>query len=165
MDTEVILALGYSGFLVAVSAMLEAVARYAHRRAQTSNSQGFTYIPERDLWRCPNGQHLYREKSDDAFRIVRYRAQPHHCNNCGIKSRCTDSDTGRVLEHRSESWLESGMRRFHRGMSLALLVLAILILSIEIVRHNDRVEQVVLAGLVVCLGVAGVRLSSSLRYS
>ncbi|HWR13897.1 MAG TPA: transposase [Terriglobales bacterium] len=163
MDAEFILASGYAAFLVSVSAALEAVARYTHRRAQTSSTQGFTYVPENDLWRCPSGQHLHRESYDETFRIARYRAQPHHCNNCTMKSRCTDSNSGRVLEHQPESWVQSGMRRFHRGMSLTLLALAAMILVIEIVRQQQRPEQIFIAGFLLCLGLAGIRLASSLR--
>lgn len=163
MDAEVVFASAYAGFLVVIAAALETIARYTHRRAQASSTQGFTFVPEGDLWRCPNGQHLHRESYDETFRIARYRAQPHHCNNCNIKSRCTDSDAGRVLEHQAETWLQSGMRRFHRGMSLTLLVLAATILGIEVVRQHQRTEEIVLAGFLLCLGIVGIRIASSLR--
>lgn len=162
MDAEVIFASSYSGFLLVIAAALEALARYTHRRAETSSTRGFTYVPESDLWRCPNGQHLHRESSDETLRIARYRAQPHHCNSCAVKSRCTDSDTGRVLEHQAETWVQSGMRKFHRGMSLTLLVLAAIILGIELLRQHQRAEQLFIAGFLLCIGIAGIRLVSSL---
>lgn len=163
MDAEILIASSYAGFLAIVSVMLEYTARYVHRRAQTSSTQGFTFIPEHDLWRCPTGQHLHRESTDETFRIVRYRAQAHHCNNCPGKIRCTDSDDGRVLEHRQGSWLESGMRKFHRGMSLTLLLLAVMILSIELARHHEHAEQLFLTTFILCLGIACLRLAKSLR--
>jgi hypothetical protein len=165
MDAEILLASSYAGFLTVVSAMLESTARYVHRRAQTSSNQGFTFIPEHDLWRCPTGQHLYRESTDQRFRITRYRAQAHHCNRCPGKIGCTDSDSGRVLEHRAESWLESGIRKFHRGMSLTLLFLALMILIIELVQHHERAEQVFLTTFILCLGIVCLRLAKSLRAS
>lgn len=165
MDAEVLLASGYAGFLVVVSATLEGVARYVHRRAERSNTQGFTYLPERDAWECPKGQHLHREGSDETLRIIRYRAQPHHCNNCPGKARCTDSDSGRLLEHQIESWLQSGMRKFHRGMSLSLLILAAMIVTIEILRYRQPREQMLLVGFLLCLCIAGLRLARSLRTS
>jgi hypothetical protein len=165
MDAEIVLASSYAGFLTAVSAVLESTARYVHRRAQTSSTQGFTFIPEHDLWRCPTGQHLHRETTDQTFRIVRYRAQAHHCHNCPGKIRCTDSDVGRVLEHRPGSWLESGIRKFHRGMSLTLLLLAVMILVIELARHHEHPEQLFLTTFILCLGIVCLGLANSLRTS
>jgi len=165
MDAEILLASTYAGFLVLVAAILEGTAHYVHRKAQKSSTQGFIFIPEHDLWRCPTGQHLHRQSADETFRTVRYRAQPHHCNSCNQKPGCTDSDSGRVLEHQKESWLESGIRTFHRGMSLALVLLATTILSIEIERHQQRAEQAILSAFVLCLAIAGLRLVKSLRSS
>ncbi len=165
MDAEVLLASGYAGFLVVVSATLEGVARYVHRRAERSNTQGFSYLPQRDVWECPNGQHLHREGVDEALRIIRYRAQPHHCNSCPGKARCTDSDSGRVVEHQAESWVQSGIRRFHRGMSLSLVLLAAMILAIEIVRYQELQERIFLLCFLAGLCVSGLRLFRSLRTS
>lgn len=165
VNPEILLASIYAGFLLLVSIVLEATARYVHGRAQTSSSQGFAFIPEHDLWRCPTGQHLHRESADETFRIVRYRAQAHHCNNCPGKSTCTDSDSGRVLEYRPESWLESGIRKFHRGMSLTLAFLALMILTVELTRQHGRTEQMFLTTSVFFVGVICLRLANSLRIS
>jgi hypothetical protein len=55
--------------------------------------------------------------------LVRYRAPAHICNACSIKHLCTESEGGREIEHNPDSWLESEIARFHRGVSLALPVL------------------------------------------
>jgi hypothetical protein len=68
-------------------------------------------------------------------KVTRYRAQAHHCNHRAIKHRCTDSDEGRVIEHQVDSWLQSGLRQFHRGISL-MLFLPFLISVIEILRQS-----------------------------
>lgn len=165
MDAEILLACSYAGFLVLVASVLELTARYVHGRAQRSSTHGFTFIPEHDAWKCPAGRHLHRESGPETFRIVKYRAQSNHCNACSLKPGCTDSNSGRVLEHQIESWMESGIRRFHRGMSLALLVLAAMILTIEIARHPQRTEQMVLGAFALSLGVACMHLARSLRRS
>ena len=61
----------------------------------------------------------------------------HQCNSCPIKNRCTDSDEGRVIEVQRDSWVESELRNFHRGLSLTLSLLADLILVVTILRQND----------------------------
>lgn len=163
LNIEVMLAAGYAVFLVLVAGILETVARHVHHRAQKSSRLGFTYHRDLDAWKCPRGQYLHRESGEQALRILRYRAPAHHCNKCAIKFRCTDSDTGRVLEHRADSWLDSGLRQFHRAVSLSLLLLAIMILVVEILRRPGFREEIVLAGFVFCIGMAGLRLLQTLH--
>jgi hypothetical protein len=90
--------------------------------------------------------------------VVLYRAQADACNVCAMKSRCTDSDEGRTIEHAGDSWLRSELRHFHRGMSLALLLLAVVILGAEFFRHPDGPDRLVLAGTAAAMLATGVRL-------
>ena len=53
-----------------------------------------------------------------------YRAPARVCNGCVLKPACTHSDRGRGIVALSDSWLESHIGRFHRGLSLSLCVLA-----------------------------------------
>ena len=153
---ELLLAAGYAIFLVAASAGLELLARYSHRRSQRLHVAGFKYHGQFDVWECPTGQRLKRREADHERRIVRYRASSHACNTCAIKGNCTDSDHGREIEHHVDSWLQSEVRRFHRGISLALLLLAGLILAVEIVRCNRPKELLVLGSLLSLIGARGV---------
>jgi len=57
---------------------------------------------------------------------------------------CTDSNHGRETERRDLNGLEYGMRRFHRAMSLTLVVLASLILVIELCRAVGPYPGIVL---------------------
>lgn len=157
IHAEVLLAAGYAIFLVLVAAGLELLARHSHRRSEKFHVTGFKYNKEFDLWECPTGQHLRRAEFDHARRVVRYRAPSCACNSCPAKGNCTDSDDGREIEHRLESWLESEIRRFHRGISLALLLLAGLIAAVEIVRYNRPREVLLLVGLLSLIGAGGLR--------
>jgi len=160
---EALLACGYAIFLALLAAILEFVARYSHRRTQALPTVGFTYHRNLDLWTCPTGQSLHRAESDPQRRAVRYRAQAHHCNACVIKNRCTDSDEGRVIEHFPDSWLQSGLRQFHRGLSLALLLLAFVVLVLELLRQSELPEQIGIATLAICIGGSGMRLLHTVR--
>ncbi|HXP87096.1 MAG TPA: hypothetical protein VN841_20365 [Bryobacteraceae bacterium] len=157
-DTEVLLAVAYAVFLAAVTAGLELAARHSHHRSERMRVAGFRYDPKLDLWTCPNDQKLLRAEMDFGRRVVVYRAQAHACNVCAMKSRCTDSDEGRTIEHAGDSWLRSELRHFHRGMSLALLLLAVVILAAEFVRHPGRSERLVLAGMAAAMLAIGIRL-------
>jgi transposase len=60
----------------------------------------FTYDPERDEYRCPEGRVLRRRKAKYTEGVVVYRADTATCNACPLKAACTDSSQGRSV-HRS----------------------------------------------------------------
>lgn len=142
---EFLLMLGYAVFLALVALFLEITARHAHRRSHSLQTAGFTYHAERDVWRCPEDQHLFPVFSDATRGLTVYRAPAMTCNACRSKAACTDSDTGRVIERRDLSGLQYGMQRFHRAFSLTLLVLACLILAVEFCRATGLYPRATLA--------------------
>ena len=159
IDVAVLLGADYAIFLALVAAALERLARHSHQRTQRVRTVGFSYHTDPDVWKCPNGKHLYRAEVIRESTVVRYRALAHQCNSCPIKNRCTDSDEGRVIEVQRDSWLESELRKFHRGLSLTLLLLADLVLVVTILRQNDTRDQLLLALPLLCITGAGLRLS------
>jgi transposase len=57
----------------------------------------FVYEPEKDLYRCPQGEPLRLYTHSYTERLKRYRADPESCNACPLKLECTPGDSGRVL--------------------------------------------------------------------
>jgi hypothetical protein len=143
---EVFLAAGYAIFLVALAALLEWVAKHSHRRTDQLETVGFRYHPEMDRWQCPVGTHLVRIHTHE-HHVARYRAPAHACNSCPIKRDCTDSDQGREIEHHLDLWIRTGIGRFHAGISLALLLLAALLLAVEAGRYPQPHTLLLTAGL------------------
>src|SRR6516225_1879369 len=137
VSLECILMLGYAISLALIALLLEWVAGHAHRRSLRFSTAGFTYHPDRDIWRCPRDQHLFPVFSDSATGRVIYRAPAATCNACPSKAACTDSSDGREIQRSTLSELEHGMKRFHRVVSLTLLVLASLILVVELFRTGS----------------------------
>ncbi|MGA9453449.1 MAG: hypothetical protein WBW41_19150 [Verrucomicrobiia bacterium] len=158
---EVVLVCGYALLLVGVAAILEWVARHSHRRSEHYRNSGFVYKQKLDVWECPTGHHLTREQTDFERKIARYRAPAHKCNACHCKKDCTDSDDGRVLESRLDAWLQSELRRFHRGVSLTLLLLAVFLLAAETFRHHESRDWIPLAFLLAVIGYACSKLTVS----
>lgn len=154
---EVLLASGYALLLVGVALILEFVARHSHHRSEHFRNSGFTYKEQLDVWQCPTGIHLTREQTDFQRKIAYYRAPAHKCNGCHLKGNCTDSNDGRVLESRLDAWLQSELSRFHRGVSLTLLLLAVLILAVEMFQHQDMRDWIVLLALLLPIGLSGSR--------
>jgi hypothetical protein len=161
VHAEVALALGYATFLVAVAFLLEFLARHSHQRSERYRNSGFVYFEEMDLWECPAGRQLLRIETDYQRRTVHYRASPEACNACSLKHNCTDSNEGRLLMRRQNSWVESELRRFHRGISLVLLLLATIILLAEAVRHAEPHELAIVGSLLLPTGIVGMKLLAS----
>ena len=162
LHNEVFLALTYALFLMAVAFLLERLARRSQKRAEGYRSSGFIYFSELDYWECPAGHQLVQLHTDHQRRVTTYRAPANACNSCSLKLNCTDSDEGRPLETRSNTWVESELRRFHRGISLILLLLATIILVAEIFRYPQMRDREALVGLLLPLGLAQLRLFPSL---
>lgn len=154
---EVVLAAAYALLLVGVSVILEWLAAHSHRRSEHYRNSRFIFKPKEDVWQCPTGHHLIREETDFERKVARYRAPPHKCNACHCKKDCTDSDDGRLLESRMDAWLESELRRFHRGISLILLLLASLILAVEMLRYHEMRDCIMLVALLLPIGITGSR--------
>ena len=163
LHLEVLLALIYALFLAGVAFLLELLARHSQKRSQRYHNSGFIYFRELDYWQCPAGHQLVQLETDHRRRVTRYRAPASACNSCSLKLNCTDSDSGRVLERRLDVWIESELRRFHRGISIALLVLATALLLAETWRYSELHDRQALVGVLIPLGLVQLKLLPSLR--
>ncbi|MGH9757955.1 MAG: hypothetical protein ACRD4M_09470 [Candidatus Acidiferrales bacterium] len=161
VHVEVLLAAAYAIFLASVAFLLEMLARHSHRRSEHYRHSGFTYCRKMDLWECPAGRELHRIETDYQRRVVHYRAPAHVCNACSLKANCTDSNEGRLLESRLDAWVESELRRFHRGISLVLLLLAMILLLAESARHDGFRDLLIVGCLLVPVTVAETKLFAS----
>jgi heme A synthase len=131
VSIEFVLMLSYAVILAGAAFLLERLARHAHKRSLRISTVGFTYHPDRDIWRCPEKQHLFPVFTDFTKKTIIYQAPASACNACKRKEACTDSKDGRQVERQTSEDLEYGMQRFHRVFSITLLVLASLLLVID----------------------------------
>jgi hypothetical protein len=144
---EVVLAAGYAGLLIAGAFALEWLSAHTHRRSLRYRTAGFAYHADHDHWECPEGEHLWPHEFDHERRLVRYRAEAHVCNACPRKAACTDSDRGREIVRPLDPWPHSEAGRFHRGVSLTLVALAVLIVLVAAARHHRPPEAALLLGV------------------
>ena len=163
LHLETVLATSYALLLLVIAAGLEMVGRHSHRRAGQYHHRGFRFHKHADHWECPQGTRLERAEIDNELRVIRYRAAAHTCNGCPIKAQCTDSDSGRELSVPLEPWLDSAVGRFHRGISLTLLILAALIMAVELVRHGRGPERWALSVAVATLSLLALNVARGLR--
>ncbi|MEK6229893.1 MAG: transposase [Actinomycetota bacterium] len=163
LDTEVLLAGGYTLLMLAVGLGLDWLARVTHNRSSAYRTAGFSYHPDHDHWICPEGEHLWPHEYDHERRLVRYRAKAHVCNGCPVKERCTDSDRGREIVRALDPWPHSEAGRFHRGLALVPVGLAALILVVTAVRHPVAEDLAALAALAGLTALTARRLSGAFR--
>jgi len=160
---EVFLAVGYAIFLLGVAIGLDLLARHSHARSERYRTAGFTYHPSHDAWICPEDQLLVRSEVDQERRLVRYRGRPQICNHCPAKADCTDSDDGREVVRAMDPWPHSEAGRFHRGISLAVTLIAGLILAAEAVRNHATLELAVLGAILFVVALAAWHLHAAFR--
>jgi len=134
LHLEVALALAYALFLAGLAAVL--LARRSQKRAEGYRNSGFVHFRELNYWQCPMGHRLLPLTARPHQGTMVYKAPASACNSCSLKHNCTDSDDGRVLMRRLDNWIHSELRRFHRGISFALLLLAVVLLTAEVFRYS-----------------------------
>jgi hypothetical protein len=137
--------LGYSVILAGIAFFLERAARHTHKRSLRISTVGFTYHPDRDIWRCPEEQFLFPVFTEWAKKTGVYQAPASTCNACKRKHACTDSNDGRRVERRSSDDLEFGMQRFHRVISITLLTLSSVLLIIDLFEPAGVYPRIALA--------------------
>jgi hypothetical protein len=155
MTVEALLAAGYALALAMGACALEWLSAHTHRRSSLWRTAGFEYVEHHDAWRCPEGEHLWPREFDHERRLVRYRARAHVCNGCRIKQDCTDSDEGREIVRPLDPWPHSEAGRFHRGLSLMLVALALLVVAVAMARNHSGVDVAVLGGVLALCAVIG----------
>ena len=163
LDTEVLLAAGYAAFLLVAALALDGLARHTHRRSERYRTAGFRYHSDHDAWQCGEGQHLRLHELDDERRLARYRARAEVCNRCPAKPGCTDSDDGREVVRALDPWPHSEAGRFQRGVSLALVALALLIALVGAARHHAAPELLLLGASACAAVLVGLRLAADFR--
>lgn len=137
---------GYALFLVGVSSLLGWAARHSHARVLRVKAIGFRYHQAFDAWQCSEGTYLWRKERDETARLVRYKAKAEMCNACALKKSCTDSEDGRELLRPMDAWPHSEMARFQRAISLALILLAGILIAVEAARQGDPRLQAAFGG-------------------
>jgi hypothetical protein len=133
---------GYASVLLVIALAMGWAARTSHDRILRTKTIGFRYHLHLNAWQCSEGTFLWHHETDEAARVVQYRAKGEICNACSLKSVCTDSDDGRTLLRPLDGWPHSEMARFQRVLSLSLMILAGMLCAVELARQGDVRIQV-----------------------
>lgn len=163
IQPEVFLVSGYAIFLLSFAIGLDLLARHSHVRSERYRTAGFTYHPSHDAWICPEDEILLRSEVDHGRRLIRYRGRPQICNHCPSKADCTDSDEGREVVRAMDPWPHSEAGRFHRGISLAVVLIAGLILAAEAIRNHAPIELAILGAVLAAVMLVAWHLHAAFR--
>jgi hypothetical protein len=125
LDLGLILLLAYVLVLWLGGWVLEILARAHFHRAQRFAHNGFAYDAELDRYECPQGELLTLHTFDDRNKLAIYKAPASSCNVCALKAFCTPHDEGRRVYRSLAEFHETDVGRFHRGLSLIVLGLAL----------------------------------------
>ncbi len=74
----------------------------------------FTYDPEHDEYRCPEGQVLRRKTAKYTEGVVVYQAEAAVCNACPLKTACTESSHGRQVRRSLYAEYLDRVRAYHQ---------------------------------------------------
>jgi transposase len=74
----------------------------------------FTYDPEHDEYRCPEGQVLRRKTAKYTEGVVVYQAEAATCQACPLKAACTESSQGRQVRRSLYAEYLGRVRAYHQ---------------------------------------------------
>jgi len=140
-DPGLILLLAYLLVLWAGGGILEALARAHFRRAERYAHTGFAYHAELDRYECPQGELLTLHTFDDRNKLAVYKAPASSCNECVLKAFCTPHDGGRHVYRSLAEFHETDVGRFHRGLSLIILGVALAFSAGGVLAWWDRAGE------------------------
>jgi transposase len=100
--------------------------RYGRQRKQGRFTRNdFQYVPEEDLYRCPQGNALApsgQPKEQSGSTIQRYRGATADCRDCPLRNQCIGVNTDRreILRNEHESVLETHRQRMENNPGTAV---------------------------------------------
>jgi len=98
------------------------------------NPSRFTYVPERDLYICPEGKELDHKTLAFEKRRVVYRPKRGTCQDCPLKAQCAPGRGDRSITRRWEIEQYEAMKRHLRSRR-----------SQRLLRHRKAVSELVFA--------------------
>lgn len=125
LDLGLVLLLAYLLVLWVGGGVLEFLASAHFHRAERYAHTGFAYDVELDRYECPQGELLTLHTFDDRNKLAIYKAPARSCNECVLKTFCAPHDEGRRVYRTLAEFHETDVGRFHRGLSLIILAVAL----------------------------------------
>lgn len=154
-SVTVVLVCGYALLLLGLAWALDLAGARSAARSASWRTGNFVYHDDQDAWKCHQDEWLYPASFDPEKRVIRYQGQHAICGRCPVKDTCSPTPGPREVTRAIDPWPHSEAGRFHRGLSLCVAVIAVMMPTAMLVAARSSADVICLLAVIgtgVCLG-------------
>lgn len=129
---EVVFVCAYSAVLLVVAVIFDRLGQRSAVKSAAWRTGNFLYHDDADAWKCHEDQWLWPASFDPDKRVIRYVGQHEICGRCPAKTECSPSPGPRELTRQVDPWPHSEAGRFHRGVSVAIIAVALMMVAVTL---------------------------------
>ena len=141
---EVALVCGYAVALLLIAVAFDRMGARSAQRSAAWRTGNFLYHDDADAWKCHEDQWLWPASFDPDKRVVRYVGQHAICGRGPAKTECSPTPGPRELTRQVDPWPHSEAGRFHRGVSVAIGAVALMMVLVSLLFSAKSPADVVL---------------------
>lgn len=161
---SVVLVCVYAACLLVVAVAFDRLGARSALRSASWRHGNFLYHEDADAWKCHEDQWLWPTSFDPEKRVIRYAGQHAICGRCPAKAECSPTPGPRELTRNVDPWPHSEAGRFHRGVSVAIAAVALMmVLAMLLFGATDTADVILLLAALALVLAVGIPLSRHLR--
>lgn len=141
---EVVLVCCYAVVLLAIAVAFDRMGARSAVRSAAWRTGNFLYHDDADAWKCHEDQWLWPASFDPDKRVVRYVGQHAICGRCPAKTECSPTPGPREITRQVDPWPHSEAGRFHRGVSVAIACVALMMVLVSLLFSTRTPADLVL---------------------
>ncbi|WP_174524028.1 hypothetical protein [Piscicoccus intestinalis] len=160
---SVVLVCVYAACLLVVAVAFDRLGARSALRSASWRHGNFLYHEDADAWKCHEDQWLWPTSFDPEKRVIRYAGQHAICGRCPAKAECSPTPGPRELTRNVDPWPHSEAGRFHRGVSVAIAAVALMmVLAMLLFGATDTADVILLLAALALVLAVGIPLSRHL---
>jgi len=80
------------------------------------SKEHFTYYPEQDIYKCPEGKELYNASKKEGLTVLDYKMQDKNdCHNCKHFGACTSAKYGRTIRRSVHEYTKENLENIYQS--------------------------------------------------
>nr|WP_246308661.1 hypothetical protein [Kineosphaera limosa] len=149
--------------MLVVAVLFDRLGARSALRSAAWRTGNFIYHEDADAWRCHEDQWLWPASFDPDKRVIRYAGQHAICGRCPAKAECSPTPGPRELTRQVDPWPHSEAGRFHRGVSLAIAAVALMMVLVMLLfGATDGADVILLVAALALTAAVGIPLARHL---